>query len=259
MPSFLPVRTSAAVDAPPDLEHGWVTDEPETTLPDPTASGSPRRPCHDAYAPTATEPGSERGHERARAIGHANYPLSRENVVNMATVVDLMGRLSNPPDSLEILAGQGIADFGASRGKAPKRAKRTPSASRSDRWEEKGRLSNPSIEPMGPHRTQTRLRSVEVEELVAAYRAGDNVEQLAERFGVHRTTVLAHLGRRQVQLRPTFTCWDHDDLTAAVALYASGASLASVAAQFGVDPSTVANRFRRAAIAIRPRRGWARG
>ena len=95
-----------------------------------------------------------------------------------------------------------------------------------------------------------------MDELVAAYQTGDSVEELAEHFGVHRTTVIAHLGRRQVQLRSTFTTWDHDALTAAVAYYASGASLATVAARFGVDPSTVANRFRRAGVVVRPRRGW---
>lgn len=110
----------------------------------------------------------------------------------------------------------------------------------------------------GPHRTQTRLRTVDVDDLVAAYGAGDSIEQLADRYDVHRTTVIAHLSRRQVQLRPTFTPWDYDALTAAAAHYAEGASLATVAHRFDVDPSTVANRFRRAGIPIRPRRGWAR-
>jgi transposase len=96
-----------------------------------------------------------------------------------------------------------------------------------------------------PSRTQKRLRGVEVDELVAAYQTGDSIEGLAEHFGVHRTTVMAHLRRREVELRAAFTAWDHDDLRAAAAHYASGASLASVAARFGVDPSTVANRLRR--------------
>jgi hypothetical protein len=209
----------------------------------------------------------------ARAIGHAKCTLTRENVVNMATVVDLMGRLSNPARPLDTLAGQGIAGASETRERASKRAKRTSSPSAPGDREEKGQLSNPSIEPSGlrsavqasattarpgPHRTHTRLRPVEVDDMVAAYRAGDSIEQLADRYGVHRTTVIAHLGRRQVQLRPTFAPWDHDALTAAAAYYASGASLATVADRFGVDPSTVANRFRRGGIPIRPRRGWAR-
>ena len=184
-----------------------------------------------------------------------------------------MGRLSNPPEPLETLAGQGITGASETREKASKRAKRTTGRSAPGDRGETGQLSNPSIErsglrsPVQPsattarpglHRTQTRLRPVEVDDLVAAYRAGDSVKQLADRYGVHRTTVIAQLGRQEVQLRPTFTSWDHDALTAAVAYYASGASLATVANRFGVDPSTVANRFRRAGITIRPRRGWAR-
>ena len=182
-----------------------------------------------------------------------------------------MRRLLIPPESLESLAGQGIAGSGDTRENGSKRPKRVRSPSGSGDEKETGQLSNPSIESTGipaaapipattdragPHRTQKRLRTAEVDELVAAYQTGDSVEELAKHFGVHRTTVIAHLGRRQVQLRSTFTTWDHDALTAAVAYYASGASLATVAARFGVDPSTVANRFRRAGVAVRPRRGW---
>ena len=186
--------------------------------------------------------------------------------------VDLMGRLSNPPDPLETLAGQGTAGARATRPKASKLAKRAPSASAPNVGKETGRLSNPSITSTGecasaqiglaaeqsrPRPVQKRLHRSEVDELVAAYRAGASVEALAERFGVHQTTAVAHLRRQQVERRAAFTAWDHDDLSAAAAHYASGASLASVAARFGVDPSTVANRFRRAGVAVRPRRGWA--
>jgi hypothetical protein len=185
--------------------------------------------------------------------------------------VDLIGRLSNPPDPLETLAGQGIAGSTETGEKASKRAKSAPGPSASTDRKETGRLSNPSIEWTGmrtaaqdstateqpnPSRAQKRLHGEQVDELVAAYRAGDSADELAERFGVHRTTAMAHLRRRQVELRAGFTAWDHNALTAAAALYASGASLAAVATGFGVDASTVANRFRRAGVAVRPRRGW---
>ena len=93
-----------------------------------------------------------------------------------------------------------------------------------------------ATEKSRPSRAQKRLRSAEVDELVAAYRAGDNVEVLAERFGVHRTTAMAHLRRRQVELRAAFTAWDHDALSAAAVLYASGESLAAVAAGSALMP-----------------------
>jgi DNA-directed RNA polymerase specialized sigma24 family protein len=102
---------------------------------------------------------------------------------------------------------------------------------------------------------QHRLRATEVDEVVAAYLAGERVNDLAARFGVHRTTVMAHLARRGAK-RPTRD-WDTGALGTAAALYNQGLSLAAVADRFGINPSTVANRFRRAGVTIRPRRGWA--
>lgn len=92
--------------------------------------------------------------------------------------------------------------------------------------------------------------------MVAAYLAGDTVNDLAQQFRVHRTTVMAHLTRRNIE-RPTMSAnWDQDTLAAAARLYASGASLTNVGASFGVHASTVANRFHHAGVQIRPRRGW---
>lgn len=82
------------------------------------------------------------------------------------------------------------------------------------------------------------------------------ISQLAADFGVHRTTVAAHLDRHQIPRHHEETAWDVDILNEAAEMYASGRSLAAVASQFGVDAQTVANRFRRAGISIRPRRGW---
>jgi lambda repressor-like predicted transcriptional regulator len=182
-----------------------------------------------------------------------------------------MGRLSNPPDPLESLAGQGIADSSETRENAAKRVEHAPNPSASGGREEEGQLSHPSTastevltamqasattDHPRRHQVQKRLRGTEVDDLVAAYRAGASLDDLADRFGVHRTTAVAHLRRRHVEPRDGFTAWDPAALTAAAALYASGASLAAVATRFGVDPSTVANRFRRVGIAVRPRRGW---
>ena len=94
--------------------------------------------------------------------------------------------------------------------------------------------------------------------MVAAYLSGDTVNDLARQFGVHRTTVMAHLTRRET-MRPetsTATNWDDDTLAAAARLYANGASLAQVGPRLGVHASTVATRFQLAGVPIRPRRGW---
>jgi DNA invertase Pin-like site-specific DNA recombinase len=46
-----------------------------------------------------------------------------------------------------------------------------------------------------PKQAQTRLDSAQVAGLVAAYRAGGRVKQLARRFGLHRYTVTTILQR----------------------------------------------------------------
>ncbi len=79
---------------------------------------------------------------------------------------------------------------------------------------------------------------------------------LAGRFAISRTTVMAHLDRRNVQRRVAVREWDDDALSRAARSYADGSSLAHIGDQFGIDPQTVANRLRRAGVAIRPRPGW---
>ena len=113
-----------------------------------------------------------------------------------------------------------------------------------DLW---GRLSNP---------LQRRLSPTDIDDLTAAYQAGATISQLATEFGVHRTTVAAHLDRRSVPRHQEPTVWDDDALKEAAELYATGLSLADVADRFRIDGQTVANRFRRAGVPVRPRRGW---
>ena len=91
--------------------------------------------------------------------------------------------------------------------------------------------------------------------MLAAYGAGDRIVDIAKRFGVNRTTVLDHVGRRGLPRRSD-AGWSDEELHAAADLYASGHSLAAVGRHFGVDASTVASRFRRAGLPVRQRRGW---
>ena len=205
------------------------------------------------------------------AIGHAKYTLSWENVVLLTTPVDLMGRLSNPPGPLETLVGQGIGASCDRNERASRSARHSPSDSHSARQNNQGQLSNPlnkspgtdagaqvttATQPFSSNQVLKRLRTGEVDDLVDSYRAGGRIDDLAQRFGVHRTTVMTHLHRRHISPRPILTAWDDDALTVAADLYTNGESLASVAGRFGINPSTVANRFRRAGVTIRPRRGW---
>lgn len=80
--------------------------------------------------------------------------------------------------------------------------------------------------------------------------------QLAGRFGISRTTVIAHLDRRGVERRAIAKQWDDAARTVAARTYDKGHSLAYIATEFGLDPSTVAHRLRRAGVHMRPRRGW---
>ena len=110
-----------------------------------------------------------------------------------------------------------------------------------------GRLSNP---------TQRRLSPTDVDDLINEYRAGKTINQLASCYGVHRTTIAAHLDHHHIPRHHERARWDDDTLREAAAQYATGLSLADVAAGYGIDPQTVANRLRRAGIPIRPRPGW---
>ncbi|MGC0274860.1 helix-turn-helix domain-containing protein [Pseudactinotalea sp. Z1739] len=48
-----------------------------------------------------------------------------------------------------------------------------------------------------------RLSASEIDELAAAYEAGDSVYTLGRRYGIHRTTVSEHLRRAGVEIRRT--------------------------------------------------------
>lgn len=89
---------------------------------------------------------------------------------------------------------------------------------------------------------QTFLTASEVDRLVADYVAGVGVGELADRYGIHRTTVAAHLRRRGGPRR--LVGLDVNEQAEAVRLYRAGLSLRAISRQLGVDRKTV-----RAAIA----------
>ena len=167
-------------------------------------------------------------------------------VPKLLCLVDLKGRLSNPLEIAETLVAQRserVVDSGGS----VEADQIGPSDDLSEGPREvRGRLSNPP---------QRRLSPAVVHDLVEAYQAGATINQLAVRFGIHRTTVSGHLDRHGVPRHSEQATWDDENLKQAAELYATGLSLAAVAHRFGIDAQTVANRFRRAGVAVRPRRG----
>ena len=76
-----------------------------------------------------------------------------------------------------------------------------------------GRLSNP---------IQRRLSPTDTDQLIDAYRAGATINELADRYGIHRSTVAATLGRHHIGRHYSQTGWTSETLAAAADLYASG-------------------------------------
>jgi hypothetical protein len=75
--------------------------------------------------------------------------------------------------------------------------------------------------------TAKRLKPQEIDELIAAYRAGTNVYKLGEPFGITRQTVSALLKRHGAQIRKRGLTGDEID--EAVRLYKQGWSLTRIA------------------------------
>ncbi len=103
-------------------------------------------------------------------------------------------------------------------------------------------------------RVVRRLTTEQVAELVESYRAGDSVPIVAKRFGIDRSTVLAHLDRAGVPRRPTVRAMTDAQVQEAARLYAEGLSLLRTGERFGVSDKTILKEFRKAGVRTRPRR-----
>lgn len=162
-----------------------------------------------------------------------------------------MGRLSNPPDTLETLTGQGVEGSAEDHEEPSKGAICSPIPSESDAQETPGQLTNPGRRPV-----LRRLNEVEIDRLVCEYQAGRTLADLASELDIHRRTVAAHLEGRGVQRRVNRRKISKDDIDEAARRYRGGDSLAKVALAFDVDAATVRRELHRAGVAIRLRRGW---
>lgn len=101
-----------------------------------------------------------------------------------------------------------------------------------------------------------QLKEEEARELIAAYKAGAMVNQLAQRFGIARQTVSQILKRHGVALRMRgLTTQQIDE---AVQLYEGGWSLERIGKRMGVDDMTVRSRLLERGVQMRPRKGGKR-
>jgi transposase len=101
-------------------------------------------------------------------------------------------------------------------------------------------------------RWQQRRRRLRPAELVAEYTAGSTARELAEQFGILRTTVVAHLERQGVT-GPQRRGLQPAEILEAARLYADGWSAAQVSKNFGVSNHTVSAALRKAGVRIRSR------
>jgi transposase-like protein len=94
-----------------------------------------------------------------------------------------------------------------------------------------------------------------VQQLVADYEAGASVQDLAARWGIHRTTVAAQLRQADVRLRRQGV--PDELLDEAIRLYNDGSSCQRLAERFGCNATTVWKVLQQAGVRLRA--PWARG
>ena len=165
--------------------------------------------------------------------------------------MDLRGRLSNPPKTLEALTVQGVATSREAHAEHARQAICSPTASESDVQEVPGRLSNPSPRPL-----QRRLSTADVDDICATYISGTSIDALARSHGVNRTTIITHLDQHGVPRRRVVRKMTDALVAEAAVEYLDGHSLATVANKFNVAIRTLRREFSKAGIATRPRQGW---
>jgi DNA-directed RNA polymerase specialized sigma24 family protein len=115
----------------------------------------------------------------------------------------------------------------------------------------------PVLASAAPRRRQRRLPPAQVAELTTAYESGAAINDLAKRFGIHRSTVLEHLNRSETRGQ-RYPALDEHEVDVAMQLYGTGLSLRNVGIALGVHASTVRLSLRRAGVTLRQRNGWNR-
>ena len=96
---------------------------------------------------------------------------------------------------------------------------------------------------------QVRLDPHQVKDVTKGYRTGATAKELAEQFGLHRTTVTAILQRQGVE--PRQRGLSGAQVAEACRLYPEGWSLARLADRYGVDDMTVRRYLLQAGVVMR--------
>lgn len=107
--------------------------------------------------------------------------------------------------------------------------------------------------PRKPWQRVRRLSEAKIDQLVADYRAGRTVYELAAQYGINRKSVSKHLHARGVSMR--MQGLSPAQIDQAARLYGEGASLAAIGIKLGVDAGTVHARLRERGVVMRDTQG----
>jgi transposase-like protein len=116
------------------------------------------------------------------------------------------------------------------------------------------KVPNPDYERTGPIRQrQRRLSESQALLLADKYQNGATVYQLAEEFGICRSSVSGWIKRLGIPMRGQPT--SSQAIDSMIGLYLSGMSLAAVAQRLGVSPGTVHNHLKSRHVQMRDSHG----
>jgi DNA invertase Pin-like site-specific DNA recombinase len=99
-----------------------------------------------------------------------------------------------------------------------------------------------------------RLYPEEIQRLIADYRSGVKVKELAIRYQISRNTVIEHV-KQAGGVRHRYPALLPAEIAVAVQLYQSGQSLVTVGKHFGINASTVRSALLRAGLEMRDCQG----
>ncbi len=117
-----------------------------------------------------------------------------------------------------------------------------------------GEPEAPVASPLKTRQRQHRLSDAELDELEAAYRAGELIDDLAARFDVNRATVIDAMRRRGVPGRWSVVMTP-EKVSEARKLYEGGLSLQKVADRLGVSVRTIHPALQKVGVEFRDTRG----
>ena len=213
----------------------WLT----CRLPDRSAHGTPRRapmviashtngpnPAASIRSTTARPHPIESPTDQVADLPDRPSTIAGRGHNAWSAVVDLVGALANPQVEVQRLLNL------------------------AKDWSTLPRLASPSQPAVRSSlRTARQLHSPDIERLVAAYRDGAAVGDLATRFNLHRSTVGRHLRTRGIDTRPP--ALTPDAAASAAGLYQQGWSLTKIADKYGVAGDTVRRRLREVGVQMR--------